>query len=292
MPISDHQFVFVIGMPRSGTTALARLVASHPNVSGLTNTGVPWDEGDYLQSVYPKEDELGGGNRFGLHPSAHLTERSPLIETAGERLFAAWSPYWDLSKPILCEKTPANIVRTRFLQAALPNSKFIFVHRHPIAHALAVVRFDYRALLSTVIRNWLACHRYLAEDLPHLRHTLTLRYEELTRDPETSSKAIEAFLQVGPGINSSRIKAGLNEPYLRSWTRKDYRSGPHRLRNLAKRIWSEAEVRYIERRYEREINAFGYSFFDAPSAELTSNGFALMSNSAGDGPRFKHAAGE
>src|SRR5262245_29339768 len=110
-------------MPRSGTTALARLVGSHPKISSLTNTGVPWDEGEYLQSVYPKEDAYGGGGRFGLHPDSHLTEHSPRTADAGERLFAAWSPYWDLSKPILCEKTPANIVRTRFLQAVLPNSK-------------------------------------------------------------------------------------------------------------------------------------------------------------------------
>jgi hypothetical protein len=286
---ADYQFVFVIGMPRSGTTALARLVASHPKISGLTNTGVPWDEGDYLQSVYPKEAALGGCNRFGLHPQAHLTENSSLLEDATEQLFGAWSPYWDLSKPILCEKTPANIVRTRFLQAALPNSKFIIVERHPIAHALAVLRFNYRARLTTIIRNWLACHRYLAEDLPRLRHSLRLHYEDLARDPLTSCRAIENFLQVERGLDPSRIKSGLNEPYLRSWRARDFRDGPYRLRNFAKRIWSEAEVRHIERRYEGEINAFGYSFFEASPTRPITEVFAFMPSLPADGSRSRRA---
>ncbi len=262
LTIFDHRFVFVIGMPRSGTTALARLVASHPKISGLTNTGAAYDEGDYLQSVYPKEADLGGPTRFGLHRNAHMTENSPLVKRAGEQLFAAWSPYWDLSKPILCEKTPANIVRTRFLQAAMPNSSFIFITRHPMAQALAVLRWNYRVLLSTLVRNWLVCHRYLAEDLPHLRHSLMLRYDELARDPQTCSKAIEAFLQLEPGIDASLIKPGLNDPYFRTWRTRGFRAGPHRLRNIAKRICSKAEVRYIEHRYERQIRAFGYSFVD------------------------------
>jgi hypothetical protein len=261
--MNHHRFVFIGGMPRSGTSATYKLVGTHPKVSRLTDTGVGEDEGQFLQSIYPKEADLGGPARFGLSPEAHLTENSPLLKGAAEQLFAAWSPCWDLSKPILCEKSPANSIRSRFLQAAFPNSSFIFVSRHPIAYALAIRKWnypDYRAPLGLLIRNWLACQRYLAEDLRHLNRHLVLRYEEITIDPEACTRRIERFLDLSPGMDASLLKSGMNTRYFQSWNARDFRKGPQRLGNALKRIWCEAEVQYIERRYEREINAFGYSF--------------------------------
>ena len=272
----SHKFVFIGGMHRSGTSPTYNLVGTHPKVSRLNNTGAGEDEGQFLQSIYPREADLGGPARFGLSPEAHLTEDSLLLEGTAERLFAAWSPYWDLSKPILCEKSPANSIRSRFLQAAFPNSSFIFVLRHPIAYALAIRKWnypDYRAPLGLLIRNWLACQRYLADDLSHLKRHLVLRYEEITVDPEACTRRIERFLELSPGMDASLLKSGMNTRYFHSWNTRDFRKGPQRLGNLLKRIWCEAEVRYIEQRYEREINAFGYSFKElcaAPQGRLVS----------------------
>ena len=49
----DHTYVFVGGLHRSGTSLLARSLEAHPSVSGFRDTGVPEDEGQHLQSVYP-----------------------------------------------------------------------------------------------------------------------------------------------------------------------------------------------------------------------------------------------
>jgi hypothetical protein len=262
MNISEHNFVFIGGMPRSGTSAVYQLVGSHPKISRLTGTGAPEDEGQYLQSVYPKGIELGGPARFGLDPRCRLTESSPLVERASTELFQAWSPYWDLSKPILCEKTPHNIARSRFLQAAFPNSSFIFVSRHPIAYALAIRKWEnnYRIPLSVAIRNWIACYRAMTEDLPHLSRALIIRYDDMAREPGTWSSKIEGFLQIEPGLDTGVFRSGHNDRYFKSWASREYRNGPDRLRNAAKKLMSEAEALYLERRYERDINAFGYSF--------------------------------
>ena len=42
--MEGHKPVFLAGLHRSGTTLLARLLASHPEVSGFSGTGVPADE--------------------------------------------------------------------------------------------------------------------------------------------------------------------------------------------------------------------------------------------------------
>ena len=269
--MTDHRFVFIGGLHRSGTTAVCDLIGAHPQASRLTNTGQTEDEGQFLQSVYPIDDKLGGAERFALHPDAHMTEASLLLAGARERLFAAWAPYWDLSKPVLCEKTPANMVRSRFLQGAFPQSSFIFVSRHPVACALAIRKWKYslyRAPLALSIRNWIACHRAMAQDLPHLARGRVIRYEDLTADPAAGCRGMEQFLELGPDLNPSRLRASLNDPYFETWSRRSYRKGPQRWRNVLKRIWCEAEVRYIEARYERDINAFGYSFGDVVSPAL------------------------
>jgi len=281
--MQTHRFVFIGGMPRSGTSATYQVVGTHPQVSRLADTNVGEDEGQFLQPVYPKEAELGGPARFGLAAGAHLTEDSPLLAGAGERLFQAWAPYWDLSKPVLCEKSPANSIRSRFLQAAFPDSSFIFVTRHPIAYALAIRKWnypDYRAPLALLIRNWLACQRYLASDLPHLKRRLVLRYEEITTEPDACTRRLEQFLQLPRGMDSSLLKSGMNTRYFVSWNARDFRKGPQRLRNILKRLWCEAEVLYIERRYEKDINAFGYSFNELHSVEPPAPALLRQSRSA------------
>ena len=80
--VEEHRFVFLAGLHRSGTTLLARLLAAHPEVSGFSGTGVPADEGQHLQSVYPAAKVWGGPGRFGFAPEAHFTEAQASEEKA------------------------------------------------------------------------------------------------------------------------------------------------------------------------------------------------------------------
>jgi hypothetical protein len=257
-----HRFVFIGGMPRSGTSAIYQLVGSHPKISRLTNTDMPEDEGQWLQDIYPTGEALGAPGRFGLHPQSRMTETSPEVAEARERLFDAWAPYWDLTKPVLCEKSPSNIARSRFLQAVFPESRFIFVSRHPVAYSLAIRKWDYKIPVSTTIRNWLTCYRYLDEDAPHLKRHLMIRYDDLLRDPVGTTRKMEEFLDVGPGMDTSIFRTGHSERYYKSWSARDYRDGHAPFRNRIKRVLSDAEIRYVEWRYEREINTYGYSFHE------------------------------
>ena len=70
----NYSYVFVCGLPRSGTSVLGRNIARLENCTGLTNTGVLEDEGQFLQDVYPVASDHGGDGRFGFDPRMHLTE--------------------------------------------------------------------------------------------------------------------------------------------------------------------------------------------------------------------------
>ena len=180
---SRHRLVFVGGLHRSGTTLLGRLIAQHPQVSGFAETGVPADEGQHLQTVYPTAKAHGGPGRFGFDGAAHLTEKSDLCTPQNAaRLIESWSAHWDLTKPLLVEKSPPNLVRTRFLQGLFPDASFVVILRHPIAVSLATQKWSQTSLRS-LLRHWLVCHEALADDRPHVERLLALTYEELVDDP-------------------------------------------------------------------------------------------------------------
>src|SRR3954453_21745732 len=125
---SDHQLLFVGGLHRSGTTPLTRALAAHPEVSGFSGTGVTEDEGQHLQDVYPADNSWGGPGRFARRPGAHMTESSSLTTPeSADRLWKLWEPHWDLEKRVLVEKSPPNLLMTRFLQALFPDALFLII---------------------------------------------------------------------------------------------------------------------------------------------------------------------
>ena len=183
--MSDHRLVFVGGLHRSGTTPLARCLAAHPQVSGFAGTGVEEDEGQHLQDVYPPAMAHGGPGRFALAAAAHLTEHSPLLgaDTAA-RLLASWRPHWDLARPVLVEKSPPNLLMTRFLQAAFADARFVMVVRHPAIVSLSTRKWARLRSLDALLDHWFAAHRLLEEDAAHLHRLLVVKYEHLVGAPE------------------------------------------------------------------------------------------------------------
>lgn len=223
----QHQHIFVGGLHRSGTTPLARLLGEHAQITGLTNTGVPEDEGQHLQDVYPKIREHGGMSRFAHTHAAHLTETSPLVTSeSGERLLRSWAPYWDLSRPFLLEKSPGNLIKFRFLQELFPQSYFIAMVRHPVVAALAMRKWNPRPIarngrlrvsLARTVAHWEAAHRLLREDLPHLRRVRVVCYEQLVADPEAELRKLQHFLGLDGPLPARSVRRGCNDQYAAVW---------------------------------------------------------------------------
>src|SRR5207244_6674562 len=95
---------------------------------------------------------------YGFDPRAHLNENSELLTPENtDRLRASWNSHWDPTKPIRLEKTPGNLVMTRFLQAAFPNAYFIVIKRHPIPTSMASQKWS-MSPLHRLLQHWLRCH--------------------------------------------------------------------------------------------------------------------------------------
>jgi Sulfotransferase family len=270
---SNHKYVFVCGLARSGTSVLGRNIARLENCTGFRNTGALQDEGQFLQDVYPIAAEYGGAGRFGFEPSTHRTETSELLTPENvSRLRSSWHSYWDSSKTICVEKTPGNLLMTRFLQAAFPNSYFVVIRRHPVSVSISSQRWKINITsLHSLFEHWLHCHEIFEQDKKYLQHLYELTYEDYINNPARYHEQIAAFIgtRVPEPPKEDKVR------YVAEWSNPvglpvpegamEEVTGAHnkkyfdRWSNLLRNSFFKSYYRYIARKYEPRFGKYGYS---------------------------------
>ena len=244
------KYVFICGLHRSGTSLLARNIARLENCTGFRQTGVIEDEGQSLQDVYPTSKTYGGAGKFGFDPRAHLTEISSLLTPENAlKLRQSWERYWDQSKTIRVEKTPGNLLKTRFLQAMFPNTYFIVIKRHPLPVSMAHQRWKVSfAPLHELFEHWLHCHALFDIDKKHLKHVYELSYEDYVRDPDKYHEEIAAFIGTRvPAHPMEQVTVAYNQKYLDRWS------------DLLNNSPVNSYYRFIAAKYEPNFRKYGYS---------------------------------
>ncbi len=251
----NKKHVFVCGLQRSGTSVLARNIGRLEDCTGFKNTGVLQDEGQYLQDVYPVDVEFGGTGRYGFHPRAHLTEISHMLTPENvARLRASWHSHWDEGKAIRLEKTPSNLIMTRFLQAAFPNAYFIVIRRHPVPVSLATQKWSLSSLHS-LLEHWLRCHELFDEDKKHLKHVYELTYEDYIAEPGRYHREIATFIGTRPPEREmERLTSAHNKKYLDRWS------------ELLERSPFRSYYRHVAGKYEPRFAKYGYSLISSSIA--------------------------
>jgi Sulfotransferase family len=248
----QHHFIFIAGLHRSGTSLLHQIFRSHPSISGFWNTDVSEDEGQHLQTVFPPAKHFGGPGRFGFNPESFMDEHHPLATPySAKRLFLEWGQYWDFSKPYLLEKSPPNIVRTRFLQCLFQDCSFVVILRHPIAVAYATQRWAQTSIPS-LLDHTLLCYERFQTDMHFLRRLYVLRYEEFVLAPSTHLKKLAQWLGIGTFECSQAVRRRINKGYFASWRRGvDLDSRRDR-----------REIQQLADRFSQRAGAFGYRMHD------------------------------
>jgi hypothetical protein len=247
--MNDKPHMFIAGLHKSGTSLLHDILRSHPAISGFSNTGVPEDEGQHLQSVFRPAKAFGGPGRFGFNPESYMDEKHPLATRANaDRLRDEWGRHWDRSKDVLLEKSPPNLVRTRFLQSLFPASSFVVVLRHPIVIALATQKWS-RTSIPDLLEHSLTCFERFFDDWPRLNRVFVLRYEDLVQDPRGQIESLVGWA----GLEMHEFNIAVrndNEKYLSIWSAQ---------RNAIASSITTFEMA----QYESRMNIYGYSL-DAP----------------------------
>ncbi len=206
--VPQHRYVFVTGLHRTGTSLLARMIASHPEISGISGAPVPENEGCYLQGAIPHTAQDGIPGVFATDPSQRMDERHPLNNWATKQRYdAELDPWFDPGGAWRIEKSPVNLARMRLLQGLFPLSQFVVIVRHPSFMAAAVAKWS-DTPQAELTSYGIKAYRLLLEDLRFLHAALVLRYEDLVTAPHRYAEAITAFLALEPGMDCEPMRNG------------------------------------------------------------------------------------
>ncbi len=175
--------IFIIGMPRSGTSLMEQILASHPAVFGA------------------------GELRFWDRRLAGLPAQSDLSQLEHELAIAA-SDYLELLRAQapqaerVTDKMPANFLYAGLIHAALPGARFIHMQRHPLDTCLSVY-FQNFFSVSPYARDLDDLAHYFGEYRRSMQHwrrvlpagvLLEVPYEGLVEDLEGWTRRALDFL--------------------------------------------------------------------------------------------------
>ena len=185
---SSHRPVFIVGMPRSGTTLVEQILASHPEVYGAGELTAMGELSNHWLSQCS-----------GLEEAVQTLTSDQRQNYAGQYLQALEQRNADAARVI--DKMPDNFQALWFIALLFPNARVIHLKRHPLDNCVACYTthffagHSYTSDLQDLGQYYSDYHRLMChwcEVLPMA--ILEVEYERLVEDVETYSRAMVDFL--------------------------------------------------------------------------------------------------
>lgn len=112
--------IFILGMPRAGSTLIEQILASHSSIEGTSE----------LPDIIAMVRRLG---RDGSYP-ALLSDQTPAeLQALGEEYLERSRIQRSTDRPFFIDKMPNNWAHVGFIRLILPNARIIDARRHPLA---------------------------------------------------------------------------------------------------------------------------------------------------------------
>jgi len=175
--------LFIVGLPRSGTTLVEQILDSHPDVAG--------------------GGELGAipllASRLEDYPEA-LTSVSPGDLDSMARSYLDGLDAISPDTRYVTDKMPINTEHLGFISRLFPGARVVHVRRHPLAIGLSCYfqNFRNRNEFAYALDDFAHYHRHTSALMDHWKATLDLpfhdiRYEALVANPEPVISALLEF---------------------------------------------------------------------------------------------------
>lgn len=184
--------IFVIGMPRSGTTLVEHILASHPAVHGAGELG------DLPELVASREIN-------GAFPEVVPKLSAADLEDLGAAYLQRLLTHAPDADRII-DKNPLNFIRAGVIRLILPNAKIIHTRRAPLDTCLSIfsllfggshMEFCYDLKeLGAFYRCYEALMEHWRAVFPE-SFMLEVQYEELVANPEPEFRRIIEFCGLG-----------------------------------------------------------------------------------------------
>jgi tetratricopeptide (TPR) repeat protein len=185
--------IFILGLPRSGSTLLEQILASHSRVEGTM-------ELPDIHNLVRRIDGKHGSGERGAYPEA-------LLELDADGLAALGREYLDTTriqrsegKPFFIDKMPNNWAYAGFIRLILPNAKIVDARRHPLDCCFSNFKQHF-ARGQAFSYDLTHIGRYYADYVRMMTHLDAVQpgrihrviHERLVGSPETEIRALLAY---------------------------------------------------------------------------------------------------
>ena len=178
--------VFVVGLPRSGTTLTERVLSSHSRIESIGETFA-------LQTTLQRL----GGNRNGgtgrLSP-AHIHRASQCSPADIRKTYLQAVSYRLTGADYFIEKFPENFLYLGFIAKAFPEARIVLVQRNPLDACFAMFKqsfFRYAYSLDDLGQYYQAYDRLVRHwrrELPD--RLIEVNYEQLVTDQDRQTRTL------------------------------------------------------------------------------------------------------
>lgn len=192
----DGDPVFIIGLPRAGSTLLEQILSSHSMVEGTQE----------LPDIAAMALRQGGRKR---RPT-HSTYPDSLAELTAEDAAELGREYLERTRiqrktgrPLFIDKMPNNFAHVGFIHLILPNARIIDARRHPMGNCFAAFKqhfargqaFTYDLEeLGRYYRDYVALMAHMDAVLPGRVHRVI--YEAMVADAPGEVQALLAYCRL------------------------------------------------------------------------------------------------
>lgn len=186
----DPAPVFILGMPRAGSTLLEQILASHPQVEATMELPDIIAITRDLRARSPQPETTSYHDIVaGMDPGE--------FKALGERYIASTRVQRKQGRPFFIDKMPNNFAHVGLIHLILPNAKIIDARRHPLAcgfsnfkqHFARGQAFSYDlADMGRYYADYVALMAHFDEVLPGRIHRVI--YEEMVADTEVQVRAL------------------------------------------------------------------------------------------------------
>ena len=182
---NNKRIIFILGMPRSGTTLVEQIMSAHTNVYGS-------GELPYLTEIIKK--------KFNIEESSSTPDivkilgNSETVTEISDEYYSYLRSY-GISENNITDKAPLNFMWIGFIKILFPNSKIIHCERNPKDNCVSLyknvfeggINFCYtQEELAEFYNLYLDLMKFWQSSLPN--DFLNIKYEEIINNPEIEIK--------------------------------------------------------------------------------------------------------
>jgi tetratricopeptide (TPR) repeat protein len=182
--------IFIVGLPRSGSTLVEQILSSHPSVEGTME----------LPEVIALTHDLrrqGADLRGGSYHDVLATLDADALRALGERYLERTRVQRKTDAPFFIDKMPNNFFHVGLIHLMLPNARIVDVRRHPMACCFSGYKqyfargqnFSYGLQdIGRYYRDYLSLMAHFDQVLPGRVHRVV--YEHLVEDTEAGVRSL------------------------------------------------------------------------------------------------------